>query len=226
VRNVRGIEGVFLSGGNVSLKSIALQNMIIDLTKPLGKSFAPFSSGNYSDPPLTISKWCSVDEQGFNVSKLSLGTQTGTHIDAPAHFLKNGVTLEALAAGYCIGSYFLIDLTQDDLPACVEKRLRAYGRENILMLRTPEHSAIKIAREIAVKLLSLTPPLIVLSGEIEISDAPCFEFNRLVAHAGKFLAEDLDQKAARRLNGTGEIFVLPLHLLGVSGSPCRVLARL
>ncbi len=59
---------------------------IIDLTRKLDESLSIYSGGGYSDPPLLVESWCAIEEQGFKVSRLSMGTQTGTHIDAPAHF--------------------------------------------------------------------------------------------------------------------------------------------
>ncbi|MEE9936579.1 MAG: hypothetical protein K4445_12735, partial [Deltaproteobacteria bacterium] len=52
-----------------------------------------------------------------------------------------------------------------------------------------------------------------------------FAFNRLVAGAGKFLAEDLDRRRAQDVPAEGEIFVFPLRLACASGSPCRVVVR-
>jgi arylformamidase len=69
---------------------------IIDLTKSLDENLFIYTSGNYSDPHLQIEVWCTVQEQGYKVSRLSMGTQTGTHIDAPVHFIAGGATLEAL----------------------------------------------------------------------------------------------------------------------------------
>ena len=42
------------------------------------------------DPCFEISSIASVDSDGYSMQKISLGTHTGTHIDAPKHFSKNG----------------------------------------------------------------------------------------------------------------------------------------
>ncbi|MGW8180154.1 MAG: cyclase family protein, partial [bacterium] len=82
----------------------------IDLTKPLTRSTRPYQNGAYKDPPFKISGWCRIREKGFWVSKLEMGTQTGTHIDAPAHFLEGAETLEKLDISTCFGPYFLVHL--------------------------------------------------------------------------------------------------------------------
>ncbi|MEE9911250.1 MAG: cyclase family protein [Deltaproteobacteria bacterium] len=200
--------------------------VIIDLTNPLDEYYVPFSRGNYTDPPLEVKDWSSISREGFRVSRISLGTQSGTHIDAPAHFLENGVTLESLSPEQFIGKYFLLNLPNAMSLPDVAETLKTYRGEKILFLRTPENQSAKQSREAIQLILSLPSVLLVLSGDIDVDDAEPFAFHRLVATAAKFLVEDLDQKEAHRVTGKGEIFIFPLRLSGVSGSPCRVVARI
>jgi len=202
------------------------RSTIIDLTKPLDASFIPYSTGNYIDPPLEFSDWSSISRDGFRVTRLSLGTQSGTHIDAPAHFLEDGARLEALLPDHLIGSYFLLSLPDAASFSDVVFLLKSYRAQKILFLRTPENQSAKLSGEAMKKVLSLPAVLLVLSGAIEIEDSEYFTFYRLVAGAAKFLVEDVDQRAAHTISGNGEIFVFPLKLIGVSGSPCRVMARI
>jgi kynurenine formamidase len=206
--------------------SVIKQNRIIDLTKPLDKSIIPYTSGRYSDPPLEITEWSSIDKEGFRVSRLSLGTQTGTHIDAPAHFLEGSATLDVLPADDLIGNYFLLDLPRSPSPAHLAEKLKAYNREKVILIRTPENVTANLPEDSLRQILSLPPLLLVLSGEIEMDHSAPFAFHRLVACAGKFLVEDLDQRKAHLVCGKGEIFIFPLKLVGAGGSPCRVVVRM
>jgi arylformamidase len=202
------------------------QSIVIDLTKPLDESFIPYSTEHYSDPPLELTDWSCMQCEGFHVSRLSLGTQSGTHIDAPRHFLENGATLEALLPDHLMGSYFLLDLPRLSTTSDVAKLLNTYRHEKTIFLRTPENQASQITCEAIQKILSLPPVLLVLAGVIEIDGSKPLEFHRLVARAGKFLVEDLDQRAARQVSAFGELFAFPLRLIGVSGSPCRVIVKI
>ncbi len=74
-------------------------------------------------------------------------------------------------------------------------------------------------------LVDLPPEVWVLAGVIEVADASGLEFNRIVAEAGKFLIEDLHEENAAMVPRRGEIFALPLRLIGTSGAPCRVVVR-
>lgn len=42
---------------------------------------------------------------------VQLGTHSGTHIDAPAHFLQEGKTISGIALEKCIGKVFVVDCT-------------------------------------------------------------------------------------------------------------------
>lgn len=42
--------------------------------------------------------------------KLNIGTHTGTHMDAPAHFVKNGKTIDNVNLKKCIGKAVVVHL--------------------------------------------------------------------------------------------------------------------
>ena len=108
---------------------------ITDLTKPVNSDLEIYYHGDYSDPEFYAETWCTVESQGYWVSKLSLGTQTGTHIDAPAHFKSGAETLEALPIERLMGPYFLVNLddVHPDLPP--PSLVDEFERQQILFLK-------------------------------------------------------------------------------------------
>ena len=115
---------------------LGAQRKILDLTKPINSSLEIYADANYRDPDFSCTEWASIERQGYRVSALTLGTQTGTHIDAPAHFNASGKCLDELSLENLIGSYFLIDL-----PECVDenqtqKSCAAYKNETIIFIRS------------------------------------------------------------------------------------------
>src|SRR5512140_458552 len=113
---------------------------LLDLTRVLDEHLPIYTSGSYSDPPLQIDPWCTVPQQGYAVSRLTLGTQTGTHIDAPAHFIADGATLDALPLQALMGRYLWADLSHLDL-----NELRSAQRgESILFLASSSHAEAEI----------------------------------------------------------------------------------
>lgn len=193
---------------------------VLDLTRPL-LSAPVWREGAYADPVPEVSEWCAIAERGFRVQRLSLGTQSGTHIDAPAHFVAGGATLEALPAAALVGRYF--HLAPQDLAdaGAVTARLTAYAGEPILFLIAPETA---VAETVLDRLIALGAPVWVLAGALAIASRPPTHANLRLAEAGIFLVEDLDEAAAARAPRTGLIAALPLRLTGVTGSPCRVVA--
>jgi len=189
---------------------------IIDLTKALDENLYIYSDGTYSDPPLLIEDWCSVQSQGYKVSRVSLGTQCGTHIDAPSHFLEGGADLGALPVDAMMGKYFLLD---PETPSAISE----YHGEPILFLKSS--ASIEITEEWFKLLLALPCCVWVIVYDISISGRDIFHFNRALAEADKYLVENVDESAAMQVRSGGEILALPLNLISTSGAPCRVVVR-
>lgn len=53
------------------------------------------------------------DGENSNVSVLSLSVHTGTHVDAPFHFLKDGYTVDQIPLNYLIGETQVILIPED-----------------------------------------------------------------------------------------------------------------
>src|SRR5690625_3496952 len=65
------------------------------------------------DPPVLIEPASrTANGDGANVTRLGLGTHTGTHVDAEWHFIDDGATLEALTPDRLIGPCYVADLTR------------------------------------------------------------------------------------------------------------------
>lgn len=199
---------------------------IIDLTKPLGRSTEIFKDGAYSDPEFEITEWSSIDSHGFRVSFIRIGTQTGTHIDAPAHFNPSGDCLEMLELSELMGSYYLVDLGKYNNDVEIEELCNGYGNEKILFIRAYESSMSALRTEALDILLALPPVVWILDGHIEVIDREKYGFHRILAESGKYLVEDIDSQAAGMVRPGGEIFAFPLRLEDASGSPCRVFVRM
>ena len=92
-------------------------------------------------------------------------------------------------------------------------------------MRACEDGRSQCSHELLQKILSLPSRVLVIAGEMEAISLSPFGFNRMVARAGKFLVEEIDEEAAKQVTAFGEMFIFPLRLAGVSGSPCRVIVR-
>lgn len=195
---------------------------VLDLTKVLDEHLRIYSDGEYRDPEFLVKTWCTIETQGYRVSQLSLGTQTGTHIDAPAHFKQNGATLETLPPAHLIGKYFFVDLDTLRQNITPDNLIDKYNNEPVLFLFS-QSGMVQINEDILDVLGRLSSKVWAIAGEIEIIGKDPLFFHRVIAERGIYLIEDLDEETAKQVKPGGMIIALPLRLTGVSGSPCRVL---
>ncbi|TRM68950.1 putative cyclase [Schizophyllum amplum] len=79
---------------------------IIDLSHPLNSSIQIYPG----DPAFECRQVCTVASDGFNMCSLSLGSHTGTHIDAPAHFIAGGATISDLSLDHLVGPALVLRL--------------------------------------------------------------------------------------------------------------------
>ena len=201
-------------------KFIEKNSSFIDLTKPLDNSLEIYSSDDYSDPELEIKTWCSYMERGFHVSRILMGTQTGTHIDAPAHFVDGGAQMESLMTGDLAGRYYFINTVD---AASYKKIAEDYTGEPFIFLKG-NTDTVELQEELFNCLLELVAKIWVAAGNFTVIGKDKFHFNRVIALKGKFLVEDLDPVKSLSITRSGCIFAMPLKLMQTSGAPCRVIA--
>jgi kynurenine formamidase len=79
---------------------------VVDLSVPVGPA-TPVYPG---DPPVTVAPHATVARDGYNLLRLGLGSQTGTHVDAPYHFRDAGPRLDELDLSLFAGPATLIDV--------------------------------------------------------------------------------------------------------------------
>lgn len=93
------------------------------------------------DPRPGIESFSSIEYDGFCVSRIVLGSHTGTHIDAPSHILKEGKAVHEISLEKLIGSAVVLDLSSKNNPI-TGKDLEAAFRNfvstgaDILLIRT------------------------------------------------------------------------------------------
>lgn len=83
---------------------------IYDVTVPLSNELPTWPT----DPDVQISDFCSLSAgDGANVSMLNFGAHTGTHVDAPAHFIEGAAKVESLPLDALIGEATVIEVPED-----------------------------------------------------------------------------------------------------------------
>jgi len=99
---------------------------IYDITVPISNELPTWPG----DPAVQIRDWRSLSAgDGANVSMLNFGAHTGTHVDAPAHFIEGAAKVEALPLDALIGEVQVIEVPPD---------YREIDEELVLAQCTPE----------------------------------------------------------------------------------------
>src|SRR5205809_1118209 len=62
------------------------------------------------NPAVRIRPVMTLEKDGVNVSEFRLGSHTGTHVDAPSHFIKRGKGIDRVDAERFIGPAWVADL--------------------------------------------------------------------------------------------------------------------
>lgn len=84
-----------------------LKGKIIDLTAEIYDN-APTMP---MDPKCSVSEHCNLDTLGYNLTRITLSTHQGTHMDAPFHFFYEGETIDKISLYKCIVRAIKVDLT-------------------------------------------------------------------------------------------------------------------
>lgn len=88
-------------------EKIPFKGRIIDITVPISQS-TPIFPG---DPEPSIESVCTIERDGCAVSRLSFGSHTGTHVDAPSHILKEGFPVDDLNLENLLGQAVVLDFS-------------------------------------------------------------------------------------------------------------------
>jgi arylformamidase len=71
----------------------------IDLSHPIRDGLPSFPG----DPPLRVEPHCTIATARCNVTRISMGSHQGTHLDAMFHFVENGRTLDQMPLDWFFG---------------------------------------------------------------------------------------------------------------------------
>lgn len=174
-----------------------------------------FSSMVYPGDPSPIYKRISSIEKGdaYNLCELELCTHSGTHIDAPSHFLKEGKTIDEINLEACVGPSTVLEFSGE---VGAKELLPYQGKVKERLLLKGE---ITLTAEGAKALLEMNVRLIGVEGlTVGEVEAPA-EVHRILLEREVVILEGLILTEVTE----GEYFLsaLPLKLGGVDGAPVR-----
>jgi kynurenine formamidase len=86
---------------------------VYDLTHPL----TPQTPVHEGDAPVSLTRIRLHDPDGYQVTRISLGSHSGTHLDAPRHFFPNGATLDTFHADRFVRRGWVVDVRPPEVVA-------------------------------------------------------------------------------------------------------------
>ncbi len=202
----------------------------IDVTVPIRPGMAVFPG----DPPVRIELAQAIASgASCNVTRLDMGAHTGTHVDAPVHFIEGAAGAEALPLETLIGPAWVVDGThlagqidERALEALVipesESRLLFKTRNSALWEREEFSDAFIGVTDAAAR--ALVARGIALVGADYLSIAPhgkAAPTHHAFLKAGVVILEGIDLREIEP--GPYDLVCLPLRIVGCDGAPARAL---
>ncbi len=203
---------------------------IHDISVPLAAGMSTYPG----DPPFAIEAVQRFGDAPYQLSRLSLSTHTGTHVDAPSHFVPGGASVDQLPLEILLGKARVVELLarekidradlealdlRDDLRVLLKTRMSGqllkpgYHQDHVHL---SEDAALYLAQA-GIKLVGIDYLSVDRFGSTD------FPAHRTLLGAGVIVLEGLDLSEVEP--GEYEMACLPLRLAGADGAPARVVLR-
>jgi len=185
--------------------------------------------------------WSDIEHDGYNLELLFLSSHTGTHIDAPYHFAKNGLKIHQISLDRLVGKAILIKLkktkntpiTKSDITSFEKKNGKIPNCSSIFFFTDWQKNLKKnnyftenpgldstSAKYLASKKINLVG---IDSPSIDLGKDGSFTVHHILSNNNILIVENLanlDKIKSMEFNFT----ILPLKLKDATGSPVRAVA--
>ena len=99
---------------------------VIDLTLTVSEKIPTFPGS----PKPHFIEWETIPKDGYNLELLFLSTHTGTHIDAPFHFVKNGKKIHEIAPERLVTEAVLIRIGKNSNRSISKTDIQNFEQKN------------------------------------------------------------------------------------------------
>jgi len=209
----------------------------IDLTLTISQNLPAFPGS----PKPNFIPWSKIKTDGYNLELLFLSTHTGTHLDAPFHFVKNGIKIHQISPSRLISDAILIRLQRGPNQSITKKDIiifeKKWGKikenstvifstgwqknlqKKYYFINNPGLS-ISAAKYLISKKINLVG---IDSPSIDLGNNSKFSVHHVLAKNNVLILENLNN--LKKISGIYfKLIVLPLKLKDATGSPVRAVA--
>lgn len=171
------------------------------------------------------------DAGRYLISTLHMSSHTGTHIDAPVHYLKRGSTIDRIPLESVLGPCRVIEVKDPEKniirPSDLEGKL---GEEKRILLKTSFSGKERFSEDFPSLGLDAAEFLVACGVKCIGIDSPSIEIHQCDGNVHRHLLENnciiielLDLTGVPE--GIYELIALPLKLKNLDGAPARVILR-
>jgi arylformamidase len=188
------------------------------------------------NPEIVVGKMLDMEKGDVcNVSTLSMGSHTGTHMDAPLHFIRNGKSLDKMPLEATIGPCRVVEIKDQESVKLAEIQGMKFKPGERILFKTPnsrrswktdnfDEDFVYISKEAATFLAKSK----VMTVGIDYLSVGGFRKDGVETHhallgAGIWIIEGLN--LAKVGPGRYELCCLPLKVLNSDGAPARAALR-
>ena len=210
---------------------------VIDLTLTVSNKIPTFPGS----PQPNFIPWENVKEDGYNLELLFLSSHTGTHMDAPHHFLEKGAKIHEISLKKLVSEAVLIQsrkksnesVTKTDIQKFEKKHGKIDGFSSVIFLTDWQRNlqkkyyftknpglSVSAAKYLASKKISLVG---IDSPSIDLGTDSKFSVHQIFAKNGMLIVENL-ANLEKIKSSKFYLIVLPLKLKNATGSPVRAIA--
>lgn len=221
--------------------TITISRSFHDLTNIIHKDMLVYPG----DPQPDFQPMLTIEENNVNVSKIILGSHTGTHVDAPVHFEIKGEGISEVSLDKFIGETVILDMSNPSYPPSdndrgitaneFEKYSNIVKKGDIVLLYTGSNDPSRTTENITKEFCYIEQSgaeWIVNRGIkcIGIDSLSVEKYNSVTPSTHKILLsnrigiiENLSPELNKLVGDRFYLICTPLPLKGIDGSPARVL---
>ena len=204
----------------------------IDISVPLRSGMVHWPG----DPSVQIERRLALDRgEVMNLSAVSMSLHTGTHMDAPLHFLRQGASLDEMPLAATVGRARVIEIRDPESvkPEHLDGRRIRRGERILFKTRNSKRcwaraefceDFVYISKE-AARYLAERRVQTVGIDYISVGGfhRDTVETHQILLEAGIWIIEGLNLAGVRP--GRYELVCLPLRVLRSDGAPARAILR-
>lgn len=200
---------------------------LYDISMPISTTMPVFKNEPSRRPELIPVK--SIEENEVLIQKIVLDLHSGTHVDAPSHYFKDGKTIDQLSMTKEVTSCRVIDLThvKDHIDSETLRRCHIKAGEFILLKTTNSQEEafnpefVYLTEEAAEYLVSVGIKGVGIDAMTIERNQPNHETHKLLLGNEIMIIEGL--RLANVMAGEYKMVALPINIVGAEAAPTRVL---